>query len=84
MSFPAYIFPAANADKARLRLDEANVSEPCPIYNGPHAGKMFLDAALAERDERWIPLFRPLIADPANDVQLVELTEQDITPTSLP
>lgn len=80
MTFPAYTMPAKFADKARLRLDEWNIAEPCPIYSGPHAGRMFLDAALAKRDERWIPLFRPLIADPANEVELVELDEADIQP----
>ena len=80
MSFPSYIFPASRAEFARLRLDDCNISEPCPIYSGPHSGKFFLDADLARRDERWIPLFRPLIADPANEVELVELDEADIQP----
>ena len=80
MTFPAYTIPEKFADKARLRLDECNISEPCPIYSGPHAGKFFLDADLARRDERWIPLFRPLIADPANEVELVDLDEADIQP----
>ena len=80
MTFPAYIFPASRAKFGRLRLDEHNISEPCPIYSGPHEGKMFLDAALAEREPAWIPLFRPLIADPANEVELVELDEADIQP----
>ena len=83
MNFPAYTMPAKFADKARLRLDDCNISEPCPIYSGPHAGKMFLDAALAEREPAWIPLFRPLIADPANEVELVELDEADIQPKDL-
>ena len=78
MSFPAYVFPAELAAEARLRLDSCNVSEPCPIYAGPHAGKVFLDAGLAERDQRWIPVFRPLIADPKNAVLLVELEESDL------
>ena len=80
MTFPAYIFPASRAEFGRLRLDDHNVSNPLPIYSGPHAGKFFLDADLAKRDERWIPLFRPLIADPANEVELVELDEADIQP----
>lgn len=78
MSFPAYIFPKERAAYARLELDEFNVSEPLEIYSGPYAGFMFLDAALAERDPRWIPLFQPLIADPLNEVQLVELNLSDI------
>lgn len=80
MKFPAYIFPAKNGHKARLQLDELNVSEPLPIYSGPHAGMMFLDAGLAERDERWVPRFGSLIADPANEVQLVELELADTQP----
>lgn len=84
MTFPAYVFPSQHSSKARLRLDDCNVSEPGNIYSGPHSGKMFLDAGLAERDPRWIPLFQPLIADSANEVQLVELTIQEITPPLLP
>lgn len=84
MTFLAYIFPSRHSSKARLRLDDCNVSEPGNIYNGPHLGKMFLDAGLAERDPRWIPLLKPLISDPANEVQLVELTIQEIIPPLLP
>jgi len=74
----AYVFPASRAFKAELQLDEVNKSRPLRVHRGPHAGKMFLPAALAERDPRWVPLFQPLIADPANQVQLVELTHDDI------
>lgn len=84
MSFPAYIFPQSVAHKARIRLDNVNVSEPMLVHSGPHAGMMFLDAGLAERDPRWIPLFEPLIADPVNQVQLVTLTAQEIAPPYLP
>ncbi len=79
----AYVFPAIHIDKARLRLDDFNVSEPCKVYSGPHAGKLFLDAGLAERDDRWIPLFGPLIADPSNEVELVDLSIEEITPPNL-
>ena len=74
----AYVFPAIHAHKAELKLDECNRSCASLIYSGPHAGKMFIDAALAEREPRWIPLFEPLIADPANEVHLVDLDEADI------
>lgn len=80
----AYVFPAAFANKAKLQLDAVNKSRPMRVHRGPHAGKMFLPAALAERDPRWVPLFQPLIADPANQVQLVELTRDDITPLPKP
>lgn len=83
MSFPAYIFHSDKALKARLSLDACNFTEPCFIFNGQYKGLMFLDAGLAERDPRWIPLFQPLIADPLNEVQLVNLTLEEITPTSL-
>ena len=79
MTFKAYVFPAKFEALAELRLDEANVSQPLPIYSGPHAGKVFLDADLAARDERWIPLFGPLIVDPTNEVALVDLELSDIT-----
>lgn len=76
----AYVFPAIHAHKAELKLDECNRSCASLIYSGPHAGKMFLDAALAERDPRWMPVFQPLISDPLNEVQLAELTISQITP----
>lgn len=79
----AYVFPSSKASKARLQLDECNIAEPCPIFSGPHAGKLFLDADLAVRDERWIPLFGPLIADPANEVELADLSIDEITPPNL-
>lgn len=79
----AYIFPSIHSHKAQLELDPCNKTSPSLIYSGPHAGKMFLDAALAEREPRWIPLFQPLIADPANEVQLVELELADIQPPEL-
>lgn len=75
----AYVFPAKFKNKAKLRLDTHNVSEPLPVYSGPHAGKLFLDAEMAVRDERWIPLFGPLIADTANEVDLVELSLEEVT-----
>lgn len=78
MTIKAFVFPASRADQARIVLDSCNVSEPAVIYSGPHKGKMFLDAALAERDPRWIPLFQPLISDPANEVQQVVLSVTDI------
>ena len=78
MTFLAYIFPASRAEFGGIRLDSCNVTEPARIYSGPHATKRFLPAALAEREPRWIPLFQPLIADPANEVQLVDLDEADI------
>lgn len=84
MTFAAYVFPAIHAAKATLRLDEYNVSEPRSIFSGPHAGKLFLDADLAVRDERWIPLFGPLIADPANQVELVDLNSADIISNAQP
>ncbi len=74
----AYIFPASVAGKARIRLDECNISEPFLIYSGPYATLYGLDAALAEREQAWIPHFQPLIADPTNEVQLVDLDEADI------
>lgn len=83
MTFNAYVFPEAVSGKARIQLDRVNRSNPGKIYSGPHAGKMFLDAALADRDSRWIPLFQPLISDPANEVQLVTLTTEEITPNAL-
>lgn len=76
----AYVFPLSRAEFARLVLDDCNRSEPCMIYRGPHAGKMFIDSALAERDPRWIPLFQPLIADPANEVIIEDLDLADLTP----
>ena len=82
MIFSAYIFPASRAANARLVLGPHDVSEPCKIYSGPYAGMMFLDAALAERDPRWIPLFQPLIADPANEVQIGDIDLDDLVPPS--
>lgn len=76
----AYVFPAIHAHKAELELEPCNRTCASPIYSGPHAGKMFLDAGLAEREPRWIPLFQPLIADTANEVDLVELELADIQP----
>ena len=78
----AYVFPAKFKNKAKLRLDAHNVSEPLPVHSGPHAGKVFLDAEMAGRDDRWIPKFRPLIADLSNSVELVDLTPEEITAPS--
>lgn len=83
MKFQAYIFPESVSGKARIQLDACNRSEPGKVYSGPHAGKLFLDAGMAERDPRWVPLFQPLIADPSNEVQVVELTADEITPDAL-
>ncbi len=83
MKFPAYIFPSDKADKARLELDSGDKTEPSKIYSGPYKGMMFLDADLALRNPDWRPLFIPLIADPANQVQLVELTTEETTPINL-
>ena len=83
MTFSAYVFPESVAQKARIKLDDCNFSEPSKIFTGAHAGKMFLDAGLAERDPRWIPLFQPLIADPANQVQIADLTTDEITPLTM-
>lgn len=74
----AYVFPAVHAHKARISIDAHNRSEPSKVYSGPHAGKMFLDAAMADRDPRWIPVFQPLILDPSNEVQLVDLSVEDV------
>lgn len=76
----AYVFPASKAALACIKLNDSEESEPCEVFNGPHARKWFLDAELAARDNRWIPHFQPLIANPENQVELVELSEDDITP----
>jgi hypothetical protein len=80
MTFDAYVFPESVAHLARLTLDAVNISTPARVYGGPHAGKMYLDAALASRDPRWVPLFEPLIADPSNQVQFVTLARAEVTP----
>lgn len=79
----AYVFPAIHQAKATLTIDAHSKTMPSKIWSGPHAGKLFLDAGLAQRDPRWIPLFEPLISDPANQVQLVNLTRKELTPPSM-
>lgn len=79
----AYVFPASHAELAHIQLSETEVSYACAVFNGPHAGKFFLDADLAIRDPRYVAFFQPLIADPLNEVELVDLALPDIAPPPL-
>lgn len=76
----AYVFPASKAALARIKLNDFEESAPCKVFNGPHARKWYLDADLANRNSDWIPHFEPLIANPDNQVERVELSEDDIAP----
>ena len=76
----AYVFPAIHANKARHRVDDCNITEPSMVLRGPHAGKMFIETALSDREPRWISRFQSLIANPNNNVELVDLVVEDKNP----